>query len=66
MVNYHHGIAEVETWERFINEEEESQNTENAEPTIDELAKLRALLENSDATDAADTQLVIRKDVQKE
>jgi hypothetical protein len=66
VVNYQRGIAEVETWERFINEEENAQETENAEnatSNIDELAKLRALLEKSDT---ADTELVIRKDVQKE
>jgi hypothetical protein len=66
VVNYQRGIAEVETWERFINEEENAQDTEIAEHTtsnIDELAKLRALLEKSDT---ADTELVIRKDVQKE
>jgi hypothetical protein len=66
VVSYQRGIAEVETWERFINEEENAQDTENAEnatSNIDELAKLRALLEKSDT---ADTELVIRKDVQKE
>ena len=66
VVNYQRGIAEVETWERFINEEEETHYTENAENVAahsDELAKLRALLEKSDT---ADTELVIRKDVQKE
>jgi hypothetical protein len=69
VVNYQQGIAEVETWERFIHEEEEAQNTEhtasaaNAASHTDELAKLRALLENSDT---ADTELVIRKDLQKE
>src|SRR6266496_5460035 len=60
VVNYQRGIAEVETWERFINEEEEAQG---ASPNVDELAKLRALLEESDK---AESQLVIRKDLQKE
>jgi hypothetical protein len=60
VVNYQGGVAEVETWERFINEEEEAQGTA---PNIDELAKLRALLEESDK---AESQLVIRKDLQKE
>jgi hypothetical protein len=69
VVNYQQGIAEVETWERFINEEENTQDTENTEiaenatSNIDELAKLRALLAESDT---ADTELVIRKDLQKE
>lgn len=60
VVNYQGGVAEVETWERFINEEEEVQGTA---PNLDELAKLRALLEESDK---AESQLVIRKDLQKE
>jgi len=60
VVNYQRGVAEVETWERFINEEEEAQG---ASPNVDELAKLRALLEESDK---AESQLVIRKDLQKE
>lgn len=60
VVNYQGGVAEVETWERFINEEEEAQGTA---PNLDELAKLRALLEESDK---AESQLVIRKDLQKE
>jgi hypothetical protein len=66
VVNYQRGIAEVETWERFINEEEEAKDTENeanAAVHSDELAKLRALLEESDT---AGTELVIRKDLKKE
>ena len=66
VVNYQRGIAEVETWERFIHEEEETRDTENTENTpvhSDELAKLRALLEESDT---AGTELVIRKDLKKE
>lgn len=66
VVNYQQGIAEVETWERFIHEEEEAQDTELAEHAVshsDELAKLRALLEKSDTVD---TELAIRKDLQKE
>jgi hypothetical protein len=69
VVNYQGGIAEVETWERFINEEEETKDTENTESAAntvvhsDELAKLRALLEESDT---AGTELVIRKDLKKE
>jgi hypothetical protein len=66
VVNYQRGIAEVETWERFINEEEETRVTENTEKATvhsDELAKLRALLEESDT---AGTELVIRKDLKKE
>ena len=60
VINYENGVAEVDTWERFINEEEEAQVEM---PNVDELAKLRALLEESDRSD---TELVIRKDLQKE
>ncbi len=62
VVNYQHGIAEVDTWERFINENEEEE-IQAAMPTIDELAKLRTLLEESET---ANTELVIRKELQKE
>ena len=62
VVNYQHGIAEVDTWERFINENEEEE-IQAAMPNSDELAKLRTLLEESDT---ANTELVIRKELQKE
>ncbi|GAC1349852.1 MAG: hypothetical protein NVSMB27_26840 [Ktedonobacteraceae bacterium] len=62
VVNYQHGIAEVDTWERFINENEEEE-VQAAMPNSDELAKLRTLLEESDT---ANTELVIRKELQKE
>lgn len=62
VVNYQHGVAEVDTWERFMNEEDAVQTDASASQE-DELAKLRALLEQSDA---ANTELVIRKDLQKE
>ena len=59
VVNYQHGIAEVDTWDHFINEE-----GHYSEPSVpDELAKLRALLDESSD---ADTELVMRKEQQKE
>ena len=59
VVNYQHGIAEVDTWDHFINEE-----GHYSEPSVsDELAKLRALLEESSDSN---TELVMRKDQQKE
>jgi hypothetical protein len=61
IVNYQNGIAEVDTWEHFINEEQ-SHITANA-PGVDDLARLRTLLEEPGKTD---TELVIRKDLQKE
>lgn len=59
VVNYQRGIAEVDTWDHFINEE-----GPGSEAFVsDELDKLRALLDESNK---ADSQLVIRKDLQKE
>ncbi len=59
VVNYQHGIAEVDTWDHFINEE-----GHYSEPSVsDELAKLRALLNESNDSN---TELVMRKDQQKE
>lgn len=55
VINYAHGVAEVDTWEHFINEEEAQFDSSNS----DELEKLRSLLEESDQPD---TQLIKRKD----
>lgn len=64
VLNYAHGIAEVDTWEHFVNEESTRDSQAATAPTSeDELAKLRALLEKSDA---AGTQLAIRNDLPKE
>ena len=64
VINYQHGVAEVDTWERFFNEEDSPQTQgETPVPTEDGLAKLRALLEESDPLN---TELVMRKDLQKE
>ena len=59
VVNYQHGIAEVDTWEHFIHED--GLPTEAA--YSDELEKLRTLL---DSSNTEDSQLVMRKDLQKE
>lgn len=61
VVNYTKGVAEVDTWEHFVNEAEEGLLHEPA--SIDELAQLRALLNESSM---AETEYVMRKDVQKE
>src|SRR5712691_10125618 len=64
VINYQHGVAEVDTWERFINEEDTPQiQSETPVSNEDDLAKLRALLEESDPLN---TELVMRKDLQKE
>lgn len=59
VVNYQHGIAEVDTWEHFIHED----GTPTEASYSNELEKLRTLL---DSSSAEDSQLVIRKDLQKE
>src|SRR5436305_5063588 len=59
VVNYQHGVAEVDTWEHFIHEE----GTPTEASYSDELDKLRTLL---DSSNTEDSQLVMRKDLQKE
>jgi hypothetical protein len=65
VVNYQHGIAEVDTWDHFVNQEE-SEITLSSE--ANSLAELRALLEQPtlEKTDRTDNEYVIRKDSQKE
>ncbi len=64
IINYQHGVAEVDTWDHFIDEEESHFiATAPAAPDTDELAQLRALLDEPAKTD---TELVMRKDLQKE
>ena len=59
VVNYQRGIAEVDTWDHFISEE----GIHSEASVSDELEKLRTLLDESSNSDS---QLVIRKDQQKE
>ena len=64
VLGYQHGVAEVDTWEHFINEEERiPSDNPTAQTNEDELTKLRALLEESGPAQA---ELVMRKDLQKE
>jgi hypothetical protein len=87
VVNYAQGVAEVDTWDHFINDQAGAEEEYKAEyeggyagnsepagpqarpqtatPDSDELARLRALLEES-GTDNTDMGLVIRKEMQKE
>jgi hypothetical protein len=58
VVNYERGVAEVDTWDHFINQD----NLEFLD-VPDELAHLRTLLEESNP---AETEAVTRKDVSKE
>lgn len=59
IINSQHGVAEVDTWDHFIGEEESRVEATDS----GELEKLRALLKEPDK---ADSELVIRKDLQKE
>lgn len=59
VVNYQHGIAEVDTWEHFVHEDGISTEASYS----DELEKLRALL---DSSNTEDPQFVMKKDLQKE
>ena len=59
VVNYQHGIAEVDTWDHFIHED----GTPTEASYSEELDKLRTLL---DSSNTEDSQLIIRKDLQKE
>ncbi len=64
VLNYRHGIAEADTWEHFINEEHTPDTQAAASSAdVDNLEKLRALLEESEQVS---TQLAVRNDVQKE
>jgi hypothetical protein len=62
VVNYQHGIAEVDTWEHFVNQDDE---VSVINPESDDLATLRALLEDPEKTDS-DSEYVIRNDSSKE
>jgi hypothetical protein len=62
VVNYQRGVAEVDTWDHFVNQEEPGSITAPAD--ADGLAELRALLEEPIST--SDTEYVMRKDSQKE
>lgn len=59
VVNYQHGIAEVDTWEHFIQED----GIQTEATYSEELDELRALL---DSSNTEDSQLVMKKDLQKE
>ncbi len=59
VVNYQHGVAEIDTWEHFMHGE--AQNPDPA--TADELAHLRALL---DQADPGDLEMLIHQEQQME
>ncbi len=65
VVSYQNGIAEVDTWEHFINEEGTYAGTSGSSMmAADGLETLRTLLDESGKTDSQ--ALVMRKDSQKE
>lgn len=60
VVNYQRGVAEVDTWDHFVNQEELEALPQTE---ANGLAELRALLEQ---TNRNDTEYVTQKDAQKE
>lgn len=63
VVSYQRGVAEVDTWDHFVNHANSDSISSDAVPNEDELAALRVLLEEPEQKD---TQFVMRKDTQKE
>ncbi len=63
VVSYSRGVAEVDTWDHFVNHVEHGDIPSEAVPDENELVSLRTLLEEPEPKD---TQFVMRKDAQKE
>lgn len=59
VVNYQNGVAEVDTWEHFMHEEAHAVDP----TTLDELAKLRSLLNESSSSEI---EMIMRTESQKE
>ena len=59
VVNYHRGVAEVDTWDHFVNHEDSEASRSDA----DDLATLQAFLEE---TNKSDSEYVTRNESQKE
>lgn len=68
VTNYEHGIAEVDTWEHFLEQEQEQEYSANSpvSPNNDVLNKLRALLDDSPVTGSQEPQAMVQNDIQKE
>jgi hypothetical protein len=62
VINYQRGVAEVDTWEHFVNQSHDEASNVTASD-LEELAQLRALLQEKPKDD---TTYVMRKDLQKE
>jgi membrane protein implicated in regulation of membrane protease activity len=62
VLNYQRGIAEVDTWEHFVNQSH-NEDSDISASDVEELAQLRALLEETTKDDSA---YIMRKNLQKE
>ncbi len=62
-MNYQGGIAEVDTWDHFVNHEATEEGSSDVASNEADLAALQALLAESEEKDS---QFVMRKDTQKE
>ncbi|GCE06265.1 hypothetical protein [Dictyobacter aurantiacus] len=60
VVNYQHGIAEVDTWDHFVNQEDSASLLQSED---DDMATLRALLEEPNKNDS---EYIMRNDTKKE
>lgn len=60
IVHYQQGVAEVDTWDHFVNHSDSEEVPSNMASDEAEMAALRVLLEEKDS------QFVMRKDAQKE
>ncbi|GCE20282.1 hypothetical protein [Dictyobacter kobayashii] len=60
VVNYQRGIAEVDTWDHFVNQED---SATMLQPEADDMATLRALLEEPNKNDS---EYIMRNDTKKE
>ena len=63
VVNYQRGVAEVDTWDHFVNHEASEGVASDSASDEAEIAALRMLLEEPEEKDS---QFVMRKDAQKE
>ena len=63
VVNYQKGVAEVDTWDHFMNEEH---STVSANPPMEDLDELRALLDEAERNATTDNAIIMQKDSHKE
>ncbi len=63
IVHYEQGIAEVDTWDHFVNHDDSEKVSADTASDEAEMAALRVLLEEPEKKDS---QFVMRKDAQKE